>query len=322
MSTTHNLSSKSSKKQTKQYKRPLGLSAWSDYSGCVWISMKPKKIKDQFTKGAGTIVTDEPLVEFYFLAPLSLNEHVVHHWEAYESVSSRLAQKVRSIQKLTNEGLNLWNSANELLNKDAKDIIGNISEKGLNINEWARSLYNSTGGTRIPKQKIDTPLYYANSDRRQLSFSFVLFNETYKDDPNPDKSLLEPIQEMMKYSSPDLVNQGGMDIEFPYMWEVKTKPAEFINYTTCALTAVQPTWNAPYVNGYPISCNLELTFTDLSPLYAGTIERGSVINVKSDISKNVQSASKVPHKTPKVKKPGIVRRFVNNAVVDTKNILR
>lgn len=307
MGTTHNYFSRSTRKSITQIKRPLGLPAWSSYSGCVWISMKPKKIKDQFTKGAGTIVTDEPLVEFYFLAPLALNENIVHHWEAYESVSSRIAQKVRSIQKLTNEGTALWDAAKDLLNTDAKEAVGTLSKNGIDVNKWAQNFYNNTPGTKILKQKIDTPLYYANSDRRQLILEFVLFNETYKDDPRPDEHLIKPIQELMKYSSPDLVNQGGVNIEFPYMWEVRTKPAEFIKYTTCALTAVQPTWNSPYVNGYPISCNLQLTFQDLSPLYAGTIESGTIINVKSDVSKNVQSAPKKPQDVKKTITPRITR---------------
>ena len=88
----------------------------------------------------------------------------------------------------------------------------------------------------------------------------------------------------MKYSSPDLINESGIKIEFPYMWEIKTLPIDFINYPTCALTGVQPTWNSPYINGYPSSCNLQLTFVDLSPLYAGTIKKGTVIKVISNKS--------------------------------------
>lgn len=266
------------------YQRPKGLNPWAnnagikDQSGSVWISMKPKKILDQFTKAQGDIATVDLNSEFLFLAPLTLNENIVHHWEAYESVASRLAQKVRSAVKLGAEGLAL---ANVFGNKaNLVDNFKNVfSKKGENtgraIEEAVFDAYNAVPGSRIPNVKVDTPLYYTNSDRRQMVFEFVLFHE--KMGSNPEDVLIKPIQEMMKYSSPELISD--ISIEFPFMWSIKTVPVEFINYPTCVLTAIQPTWNSPYINHVPSSVNLQLTFTDLSPLYAGTIEFGSVINI-------------------------------------------
>jgi len=74
------------------YQRPEGLTPWAkgagtEQQGAVWISMKPRKILDQFSKGAGEIASEKLNEEFKFLAPLNLNEHIVHHWEAYESVA-------------------------------------------------------------------------------------------------------------------------------------------------------------------------------------------------------------------------------------------
>jgi len=270
----------------KQIKLPLGISPWGrreeSGNGGVWISMKPKKIIDQYTKGAGTISLEDPNVEYLFLAPLELNETLTHHWEAYESVASRLAQKARSLLKLKSEGTAFLNIDKNFLTEDAaaKDLAG--SSEASTTENWLRKINMAVPGARIPKTKIDTPLYYSNSERRSLQFEFVLFNEMKKNDKNPEKHLIEPIQDIMKYSSPDLVNQGGIDINFPYMWEVKSYPQAFLKYTTCALTSVQPTWQSPYINGYPIACRLTLVFTDMSPLYKGAIENGSVVNVKSD----------------------------------------
>lgn len=265
-----------------QYKIPLGLSPWAKNGikdGNVWISMKPKKILDQTTKGAGTYSTDKIPVEFLFMAPLALNESIAHHWEAYESVSSRLAQKARSLVKLANEGKALV-SITKNFNERQKAKESEAPKKISSVEDFIATGYGLVPGSKIPKIKVDTPLYYVNSDRRQLIFEFQLFNEAKN--KRATDFLLAPIQDLMKFSSPDLINEGGIQIEFPYMWEVKTLPIPFINYSTCALTAVQPTWNSPYVNGYPISCNLQLTFVDLSPLYAGTIEYGSIINVKTE----------------------------------------
>lgn len=147
-------------------------------------------------------------------------------------------------------------------------------------------------GSRIPNVKVDTPLYYSNSDRRQIVFEFVLFHENLGGG-DPRDVLIKPIQELMKYSSPDLLSD--INIEFPFMWSVNTLPVKFINYPTCVLTAVQPTWNSPYINHVPASVNLQLTFTDMSPLYAGTIEQGTVINI---ITKEQSDAKKAQQEFP------------------------
>ena len=272
--------------KTVQYQRPLGLSPWargagiSNESGSVWISMKPSEIKDQYSKGAGKISTKELNVEFLFLAPLSLNENIVHHWESYESVASRMAQKVRSAVKLSSEGSALWNAVkDQIRNYKTKQLYSKSGAKeGQTISDYVTKAYNLAPDSRIPKIKVDTPLYYSNSDRRQIVLEFVLFHENINTN-NPDDILINPVKELMKYSSPNL--RSNIQIDFPYMWEIKTIPNEFIHYTTCALIGVQPTWNSPYIDHLPSSCNLQLTFQDLSPLYASTIEKGSIINVIS-----------------------------------------
>jgi len=269
-----------------QIQRPSGLNPWAKYSqikdknGSVWISMKPKKILDQFSKGVGDIATDDLPEEFIFLAPLSLNENIVHHWEAYESVASRIAQKVRSAVKLGAEGAALYQTGKQMINSEKIKRLfeARSADVGVSVENFVKEAWGNVHGSRIPKIKVDTPLYYTNSDRRQLVLEFQLFHENIK--ARPEEVLVEPIQRMMKYSSPNLKSRGGVSIDFPYMWEVKTFPYEFIKYTTCALIGVQPTWNAPYVKGgVPSSVNLQLTFQDMSPLYRDTIEHGSVIRV-------------------------------------------
>jgi len=263
-----------------RYQRPMSLSPWASKpegtgNGSVWISMKPRKILDQFSKGAGTIATQELNTEFVFLAPLNLNENIVHHWEAYESVASRMAQKVRSAVKLGSEVKGMLKVGKEM---NLADISKSGESEGRSIESFVNTAYKYAPNSRIPPIKVDTPLYYTNSDRRQIVFEFQLFHE--KTSGTPEDMLINPIKELMKLSSPDL--KSDINIEFPYMWTIKTIPNEFIKYTTCALTSVQPTWNSPYINGLPSSVNLMCTFTDMSPLYAGTIETGSIINVISE----------------------------------------
>ena len=301
--------------------RPAKLSPWAknaqkeSLNGSVWIRMKPRQIVDQFSKGAGTISTIELPETFVFLAPLSLNENVVHHWEAYESVASRIAQKVRSAVKLGAEGaalMGLFGSTADLANA-AKDLFkNNGADVGNSIETFASKAYAQVPSSQIPKIKIDTPLYYTNSDRRQLVLEFQLYHENLNSN-HPEQVLIKPIQKLMKYSSPD--NKGGLKIDFPYMWELTTQPYEFIKYTTCALVGVQPTWNAPYYKGVPTSVNLQLTFQDMSPLYRETIESGSIINVithnpnKSKGTRNEQiKGSTIPEIVP-YKEPTVAEKF-------------
>lgn len=293
------------------YQRPESINPWASNredptrNGSVWIHMKPRKILDQFSKGAGTYSTKELNTEFVFLAPLNLNENIVHHWEAYESVASRLAQKIRSGVKLGAEIAamsNVFGKTADLADEVKNTFSKNSLSEGAAIESFVSKAYKVAPNSRIPNIKIDTPLYYTNSDRRQIVFEFVLFQENIQgtDDEN---ILIKPIQELMKFSSPDL--KSDINIEFPYMWDIRTRPKEFIKYTTCALVGVQPTWNSPYIKGYPSSVNLQLTFMDLSPLYAGTIEEGSIINViskeQSDSMKaqnNLTSNANIPTLRP------------------------
>jgi hypothetical protein len=280
-----------------RYQRPLSLDPWSTgagtnwRTGTVWISMKPKKIESQTSKGAGTFKTVNLNTEFLFLAPLNLNENIVHHWEAYESVASRLAQKARTAVKLGYEGGALWEAAkNTYKEGKVKQMFENAAtSEGRAIESVAADVYKTAPDSTIPRIKVDTPLYYTNSDRRQIVLEFVLFNEVAANPLKPEEILINPIKEMMRYSCPEI--KSGIEINFPYMWEVKTVPNDFINYPTCVLIGVQPTWNSPYIDHLPSSVNLQLTFQDLSPLYASTIEKGSIINVINNSQKTGTSAA-------------------------------
>lgn len=249
-------------------------------SGFVWIHINARKILDQYSKGVGkvSVRTGAPEVQYAFLAPLALTEQTVHNWAEYDSLASRLAQKVRTAAKIGAEFRGLVNSFEGKANKNDKTkelLKNNAPNKAFDIQRVVQGIYNKLSPHNIPKVKVDTPLYYENSNRRSFTFEVMLVAED-----NPRYDVVEPIKDLMKYSSPALKGQGGIDIEFPYMFEVYTRPKEFIRFSTLALTAVQPTYNAPYIAGYPSYAQVQLTFLDISPLYRSAIESGTVINVK------------------------------------------
>ncbi len=140
------------------YQRPLSLSPWAMNAGVekvanstVWVIMTPSRITDQFSKGAGTIASVPLNTEFKFLAPLSLNENIVHHWEQYESVASRVAQKVRSAVKLGAEGAALAGLFDKKANiaDTLKDTFSNQGGNvGTAIENAVVNTYRAIGGSR------------------------------------------------------------------------------------------------------------------------------------------------------------------------------
>jgi hypothetical protein len=66
-----------------------------------------------------------------------------------------------------------------------------------------------------------------------------------------------------------------------------TIPSEIIDYPVCALTSVQPDYKAPYVDGYPMTITLTLTFEDLQPIFRTFLKGGgrSRVTVKNPNSR-------------------------------------
>lgn len=240
----------------------------------TWFQIKARKITDQNTSGkGGTIVTGEEGATFIFMAPKSFSEDVGHTWDEYESMASRLANKVRDAAKLGAEISSLTNSNIDIVGAAKSFSTANFATAAENL---TRQAYASVAGSNIPKIKIDTPLYYSGSTRRQLTVDVELLAESRK---TIKKDVLDVVQDLMRYSSPGISSRSAIDFEFPYYFEVMLLPSEGIKYTTAALVAVQPTYGEPWINGYPTHCKLQLVFKDISPLFRKTITHGSVIRI-------------------------------------------
>lgn len=255
---------------TTLYKNPVGNRiphSGTDFKA-TWIKMSAKEIKSQTTMGRGTVSTTKigsgPV--FKFLAPNNLNETISHEWEAYESMQSRLAEKVRGVVRLAEDTkaiAGLTKSATGATKKtlDVEDFSGKNALGG------ALSLIDRQGlGKTITPSRIDTPLVYSTSSRREYNLTFQLV--AGKD---PLKEVVEPIKQLMRYSSPE-TEGSSIFIKFPWVFELRSEPGGLIYVKNAALTSVQPTWREPYKNGYPTSAELTLVFKDLAPLFGNLIE--------------------------------------------------
>ena len=264
-------------------KRPYSLEPFSSdewYNRATWVAMTPRKIVNQGTSGRGGNIqsSGERGATFLFLAPPTIAENIGHTWGAYDSIQSRIAEKAIGAAKV---GRDLTSAVKGIKNI-AKDAIAGTLFNTKNMNAGnaletiARKAYTKIGGIEVPKLKMDKPLIYQDSQRRSLVLEFQLLAEK-----DPKKDILDVVQDLQKYSSAGINQRSGIDIEFPYYFEVITIPGEAIKYTTCALEAVQSTYNVPWRNGFPVQATLQLTFKDISPLFRQTIQSGSIINVIS-----------------------------------------
>ena len=263
------------------YQNPKGLHPYSDPSNnYTWIIMEAIELEFQtvYTRRGGGISKGAHADTFKFLAPTTLMDNITHEWTEYESVATRLANKIQTATKIGSEL-----SAGKRALQDTIKLLGAGGAKGTGVQSLSRlgttivnNMVNAVAGVRVPKTRVDSPLVYSNSARREWNFIFNLVAVN----GNPGDEVVKPIKELMKYSSPQM--QGGqvnIGIKLPFIFRIHTSPGGLIHSENAALTAVQPTWKEPYMDGLPMQAELTLVFKDLSPLYRSTIETGVQVNV-------------------------------------------
>jgi hypothetical protein len=229
--------------------------------------MRPMEIEKYTTGNRGLGMTfSNKLDIFKFLAPAEIMETLAHGWEEYESMTSRMQEKLKTVMKLGAEI------------KSATDVIGKVG----GIIAAPKSKISKTSQLRgaikgvksdVVAARIDTPLVYASSERREWNLIFQLLS-----DSDPIEDVVWPVKELMRYSCPEAVGTD-IDIKFPYVFKLYTEPGGLIFADYAALTTVQPTWKEPYRHGYPTSCELTLVFKDMSPLFRSVIKRSRLVNV-------------------------------------------
>lgn len=184
-------------------------------------------------KLANHIEVGEADAHWSMIAPTDIQENISHTWEEYSSIQGRVAQARTDIIKSGTKIFDLRNGGRQ------------------------------GGGTGAALNKVDSPMVYTGSERREYSFTFLL--QMYTDIGS--KEVAQPINEFRKYSCATIDNISADTIEFPHIFTIESMPQPFIYVKWCVLTNVQVTYNAPYRNGYPQRAELTLTFKDIRPLY-------------------------------------------------------
>ena len=228
----------------------------------MWITIQAKQLTGMHTGGrGGNLQIGKKGTTFKFLAPDTILETHNHDWQEYASIQSRLLSKIIAFSTAAEQFGDVWNNIKTEW-KDAKKL-----PSGRRMIDILQTL----GDVNVPKYKIDTPLAYSNSQRRQYQLMFVLA------DGYDGIEMVDAVKRLMIYAAPESV--GEISLEYPYVFSVRTEPFELFNLQYAALTSIQPTWQTPYRNGIPLRCELTLSFTDMSPLFKKTIVEGSIVNV-------------------------------------------
>jgi len=237
----------------------------ANFKNALWLCFQAMEVESIITAGRGQIRTGKRKTLFKFLAPLSILEQHMHEWQEYQSIQSRLLEKVLTVEAGVEKVAGIVSSVGRAFS----------ATKKLPTGQRIKSLLTNAGlaSYRIPKFKVDTPLSYTGSQRRQWQFEITLA------DSEGGNTVVNAVKLLQKYSAPRSL--GAIAIDFPHIFSIRTDPPGLLDCDYAACLSVQPTWKAPYIDGYPTVCDLTIEFRDMSPLFETTITEGSLVNVTS-----------------------------------------
>jgi hypothetical protein len=238
----------------------------AEFKEALWCLIVPKQLKGMNTAGrGGTLRIGKTGTAFKFLAPETIIEAHNHDWQEYESIQSKLLQKIVTYKTG-------FQQAKDIAEGVKKEIYQLFQAGNFPAGQQLLDATINASSVGIPKFKVDTPLVYKASQRRNWNLTFILA------DASGGKKIMEAVKLLQKYAAP-FSRQDVLSIEFPWVFELSTIPEGLIHANFAALTSIQPSWMSPYIKGRPTRCELTLSFVDMSPLFEKTIETGGIVNV-------------------------------------------
>lgn len=260
----------------------------SIFTDALWIRMQAVELRGMHTGGrGGSLQLGRKYTTFKFLAPEQIIESHNHNWEEYASIQSKILEKVVGFK-----------TGIEQIGDVKNNLVAQFKKPGgFPSGQHLESFLARIGDVRVPKYKIDTPLRYTNSQRRQFQLTFILADEW------GGKDITKAIKLLQTYAAPSVVNE--ININFPYIFSLNSEPEGLLKVQYAALSDIIVTWMGPYLTGTPIRAELTLTFKDMSPLFKRTIEQGGIVNVNTELREPATDeplGTQNPQNHPMVKK--------------------
>ncbi len=249
----------------------------ASFKEALWLKFTAKELRSTTTAGrGGSLNIGKTGTTFKFLAPETIIESHNHDWQPYESIQSKILQKVLGWKKALEEGKDVYNNLTTRLN----DMNGKMG-----VGQRMANILQGGFATATPRWKVDTPLAYKTSQRRQWQFTFQLA------DARGGVEVIEAVKQLMKYAAPK-AEADEIAIKFPWLFQIVSEPEGLIEADFAAMTSIQPSWMAPYIKGRPSRCELTLSFTDMSPLFEKTITAGGIINIVENTQEEKKEAER------------------------------
>jgi hypothetical protein len=241
----------------------------------AWVRIKSREVKHHTALATedndGGLILGDWGPEWQFLAPESVMESLNHTWEPWETIASRLAGKGKEFQ-------NMLSQATSII-----EAFKSSNAYGDGLDQTVSNLFKNISGQEKPNYKVDTPLVYENTERREWTMQFNLTSV----DLSTQTEMIEAVNWLRNYTLPVRnAKYYGLGIELPYIFEVYIEGSDSFDVQTkyCAITSFQPTFLGPYIKYYnpnqtsestviePSRVELTLTFKEISPRYATTHE--------------------------------------------------
>ena len=264
---------------------PGGFFPHAAFKDALWITLQAKELSKIHTGGrGGNLTIGRTKTKFKFLAPPAIVEMHNHDWTEYASIASRMLEKIRSIETGW-EQLKAVAAGGTNISMDTLKSVWQA--KG--IDNKLQSIANAASKVNLPapNRKVDTPLTYSNSQRRQLQLEFQLADNA------GGREVVQAVKLMQSYAA--ATTGDGVNIGFPHIWKIQSEPEGLLLMEAAAMTSIQPTWQYPFIHGYPTRCELTVSFTDMSPLFQKTITTGTLITIHP-ASKNLDDIPIEPTK--------------------------
>lgn len=220
----------------------------------LWLKVTPRTFRPDINVQSNTNTGTFLGSSLYFLLSKTFSFGVDHTWDDLTTVSGAIRDVKAGVQ-------------NALTQAGAITRIDTIN-------------YAKQGKT----VKNDNAYVYETSSRRKLSLEF---NFAARSDPEAE--VWNPIQSLIIWSCADKVGgQFSTMVNFPYVFRLQTVTGAgvevgLIDIQNACIDLVTPTYSEPYINGYPMSADVTIEFTDINPTYRSLISPNGKARIRTGL---------------------------------------
>lgn len=233
----------------------------------VLTSSEQNKDGTGINKAMATALSGAKRYYFNFLAQNELMESISHEWTPYESAASNMSEMYAKLgisipAQISGAMKGLMGSGNQTV----KGFMNSLDELSISVGTVVEATNKISRSGDVANYRVDTPLQYKGSNRREFELIFQLINT--KKGQNYNEVVL-PVKLLESMSSPSYTtknDKANADILLPYLFEVKSVPGSLLYMQLAVLKAVNPTWKGPWIKGDPSRCELRLSFVEYAPL--------------------------------------------------------